>query len=127
MRLCLLFADEATKLIYKEGPDHEQQQQQLLRRVHTQLMAAPESLCVALEAIGGASQRPSPILPLIGCPVSTRRPANIYYNQYFGPFQLLCRILLVLNVKEARPVLQSSYETNGIRKEPYLNTSCTAC
>lgn len=92
-----------------------------------QLMAAPESLRVALEAIGGASQRPSPTLPLIGCPVSTRRPANIYYNQYFGPFQLLCRILLVLNVKEARPVLQSSYKANGIRKEPYVNTSCTVC
>lgn len=53
--------DEATKLIYKEGPNHEQQQQLLLGRLHTQLMATP-SLCVALEAVGGASQRPSPPL-----------------------------------------------------------------
>lgn len=67
-------------------------------------MATPQALRVALEAIGGASLRPFPPPP-IGCPVSTRRPANIYYNQYFGPFQLLCRILLVLNVKETRPAL----------------------
>lgn len=85
-------------------------------------MAVPVS-CVDLEAIGGASQRPLPT-PFIGCPVSTRRPTNIYYNQYFGPFQLFCRILLVLNVKEARPVLQSSYKMKGVRTEKSHAETC---
>lgn len=123
IQLYLLFADEATKLIYKEGPDHEQQQQLLLRCLHTQLVATPESLC-SPRTIGGASQRPFPTLPFLGCLGGTRRPANIYYNQYFGPFHLLCIILLVLNVKEARPVLQSSYKTRGIRnEEPYMSST----
>lgn len=45
--------------------------------------------------------------------------ADIYCNQYFSPLKLLCRILLVLNVKEARSVLQSSLKVNN--RKPYLN------
>ena len=36
----------------------------------------------------------------------------MYYNQYFDPFQLLCRIILVSNVREARPVFHLPTEQN---------------
>lgn len=42
--------------------------------------------------------------------------ADIYCNQYFSPLKLLCRLLLVLNVKEARPVLQSSFKKKQQQK-----------
>lgn len=45
--------------------------------------------------------------------------ADIYCNQYSSPLKLLCKTLLVLNVKEARSVLQSSLKVNN--RKPYLN------
>ena len=129
IHLYFFFADEAAQLIHKEGADHEQQQQLLLWCLHPQLMQR-QNLCVALEAIGGASETspPLPLQPPIGCPVSTRRPANIYYNQYFDPFQLLCRILLVLNVREARPVFHLPTEQNKrSKRRAILKPSHPAC
>lgn len=72
--------------------------------------------CVDLEVIGGVFQRFFFIF-FIGCLVSIRRFINIQYNQYFGFFQFFCRILLVLNVKEVRFVLQFLYKMKGVRIE----------
>lgn len=80
IHLYLLFPDEVTKPIYKEGPNHEQQQQLILRRLHTQLMAPPRCLRVALEADGGASQRPPPSSPLHQLP-SQYKEAHKYLLQ----------------------------------------------
>ena len=62
IHLYFSFADEAAQLIHKEGADHEQQQQLLLRRLDPQLMQR-QNLCVALEAIGGASETSPPLPP----------------------------------------------------------------
>lgn len=53
------FADEAAQLVHKEGADHQQQQQLLVRRLDPQLMQR-QNLRVALEAIGGASETSPP-------------------------------------------------------------------
>lgn len=111
-------SDEATKLVYKEGTDHQQQQQLLFRCFNAQLMEICGHMCRLRSNQRCLSE--TFLLLFTGALHRLKEAMQIFIAiSILVPSKLLCRILLVLNVKEARSVSQSSLKVN-IRK-PYLN------